>query len=358
MATFLTDLMKKGYTQDEIFAVIFESERERKRRRMQAIIIETVAAHRLKKIREFLAYQELATWKRMNGFDRAVECEENRFHVHRSLPPTPEQYAASLRSDLKRLNDAISMPDETETRPRQKTMGVVDGRRSDSLDELLANFEFARTKEWMEKQSREAAQVTVTPVDTVQNSSPCSLDPEPSPDICVNLENSEGRVDLELEELESPSASTGLKTTGQQCPPNEGTWERGRTTANGFLTAGVDSSQGGRIPSPTESEDTRASEKSTIITADTTFLQQGHKPRSEENKQFDPGGTVEKERRPALERGCNSTFFFCGELGGSLLCFVFCRCFVCALFPKLLFLSRRPLLSEAERREGRRGSNH
>ena len=61
MATFLTDLMKKGYTQDEIFAVIFESEGKRKRRRMQAIVIETVAAHHLKKIREFLAYQELAT---------------------------------------------------------------------------------------------------------------------------------------------------------------------------------------------------------------------------------------------------------------------------------------------------------
>ena len=73
MTLFLTDLMKKGYTQDEIFAVIFESERERKPRRVQAIVIETVAAHRLKKIREFLACQELATWRRMNGFDRVVE---------------------------------------------------------------------------------------------------------------------------------------------------------------------------------------------------------------------------------------------------------------------------------------------
>ena len=77
MATFLTDLMKKGYTQDEIFAVSFESGRERKRRRMQAIVIETVTAHRLKKVRELLAYQELATWRRMNGFDRVVEGEEN-----------------------------------------------------------------------------------------------------------------------------------------------------------------------------------------------------------------------------------------------------------------------------------------
>ena len=69
MSTFLTDLMKKGYSQDEIFAVIFESERERKRRRMQAIVIETVAAHRLKKMKELLTFKKLATWRRTNGFD-------------------------------------------------------------------------------------------------------------------------------------------------------------------------------------------------------------------------------------------------------------------------------------------------
>ena len=61
MSTFLTDLMKKGYTQDEIFAVIFESERERKRIRMQTVVTETINAHRLKKMKEFLAYEKLAT---------------------------------------------------------------------------------------------------------------------------------------------------------------------------------------------------------------------------------------------------------------------------------------------------------
>ena len=117
----------------------------------------------------------------------------------------------------------------------------------------------------------------------------------------------------ELEELESPSAGMGLKTPGQQCPPNEGIWEQRRTTANGFLTAGVDSSQGGKFPSLTESVDTRTSNKSARITADTTFLQQGHKPRSEENKQFDPGGKGEKA--PPWTR-LYPTFFFWGELGG------------------------------------------
>ena len=290
---------------------------------MQAIVIEIVAAHRLKKIREFLAYQELATWMRMNGFDRVLEGEENLLHGHRSFPPTPEQHTASLRLDLKKLKHVISMP-----APRQKTMDVVNGRRSDSLDELLANFEFARIKEYVERRSREAAQaqVTVTPVDTVQHSRPCSLDPEPSPDVCANLENNEGRIDPELEELESPSAGTGLKTPVQQCPPNEGTWEQGRTTANGFLTAGVDSNQGGNFFSTTtESVDTRASEKSTSITADSTILQQGHKPRSEENKQFDSGG---KGKKSPPWNAAVTLLYFSAESWETPCC---ASCFVAAL---------------------------
>ena len=130
--------------------------------------------------------------------------------------------------------------------------------------------------------------MTVRPVDTVQHSSPCPHDPESSPDVCVYLENNKGRMDPELDELEPPSAGTGLETTGQQCPLNEGTWETGRTTAAGFLTAAVGSCQGGNISSPKERI------KCTIITTDIIFLQQGYKSRSKENKQFDPGGKGEK----------------------------------------------------------------
>ena len=204
MATFITDLMKKGYTQDEIFAVIFELERKKKRRRMQAIVTETINDHRLEKMKELLAYEKLATWRRMNGFGRIV-ADDNQWASH-PLPLTPEQFTQSLWSEVNALKDAISKPAENiVTRPRQKTMDVVDGRRSDSLDELLANFEFARIKEYMEKRSREAAaQVTVTPVDTVQHCSPCPQAPEPSPDVCVNLENNEGRMDPERDELEPP----------------------------------------------------------------------------------------------------------------------------------------------------------
>ena len=219
---------------------------------MLAIVTKTVDAHRLEKMRELLAYEKLATFRRMNGFDRDV----NRVDDWRSLPPTPQEYNASLRHELQNLKDAISMPNEefarlkrpVEKRGRedeelQKKMAEF---RSNSLDELLANFEFARVKEYVEKRSREAAQaqMTVTPDDTVQHCSPCSPNPDMPSDICFRLESSEGKMGPELKEPESPPAGTGLETPGRQCPPNEGTWDQGQTTASGILTAGVGSSQG------------------------------------------------------------------------------------------------------------------
>ena len=88
MTTFLTDLMKQGYTQEEVFAVIFESERERKRRRVQAIVIETVAANRTKKMKELLTFEKLATWRRINGFDRIAP--DDNLWASRQLPLTLE----------------------------------------------------------------------------------------------------------------------------------------------------------------------------------------------------------------------------------------------------------------------------
>ena len=83
--------------------------------------------------------------------------------------------------------------------------------------------------------------MTVTPVDTVQYCSPSSQIPEPSTDVCVNLENNGGRMDPERGELEPPSAGTGLETPGQHCPPNEGTWGKGRTIADGYFLVGMGS---------------------------------------------------------------------------------------------------------------------
>ena len=108
--TFLTDVMKMGYSEDEIFAVLHESERDRKRRRVLAKVNETVAAHRLQQMKALLVLEKLVTWRRMNGFDRVVDGEDNWFHGPRSLPPTPEEFAASLWSEVNSLKDAISMP--------------------------------------------------------------------------------------------------------------------------------------------------------------------------------------------------------------------------------------------------------
>ena len=179
-----------------------------------------VAVHRLKNTREFLTYQELATWRRMNGFERVVD-EESCFHGHRSLPATPQEYYAGSWSEVNALKAAISMPaEDTMTRLWQKTIDFVDG-----LKGKLREEELARIKEYVEKRSRdEAAQarVIVKPVDTIQHCSPCLPNPDMPSGVYFRLENTEGEMGPELDELESPSAGTGIKTPGQQCPPNEG----------------------------------------------------------------------------------------------------------------------------------------
>ena len=182
----------------------------------------------------------------------------------------------------------------------------------DGLKGKLPDEELAVVKRYVEKLSREAAQaqVTITPVDTVQYCSPSPQTPEPSPDVYVKLENNEGRRDPERGELKPSSAGTGFETPGQQC---HRTWETGRTTADGFLNAGVRSNQGGDNSSPTtERVDTRAVRTMAII----TFLRQGHKPKykdkgSEENKQFYPGGKGEKV--PLWNSALTLSFFFWGE---------------------------------------------
>ena len=88
MSTFLADMIQKGYTEDEVFGVLFGSERERKRREMLTRVTKTVAAHRIKQMREFLMFEELAIWRRENGFGRVVEGEESCFmFIARFRPP-------------------------------------------------------------------------------------------------------------------------------------------------------------------------------------------------------------------------------------------------------------------------------
>ena len=198
-------------------------------------------------------------------------------------------------------------------------MEYVDGLKGKIPDEELAVI-----KRYVEKQSREAAQaqLTVTPVDTVQYCSPSPQTPEPPPDVGANLENNEGKMDPELKELKSPLAGTGLETPGQQCPPNEGTWETERTTADGFLTTGVGSNQRGNISSPTERVDTRAGTKSTTITADNTLdlwqqREQAVRPRWKRRE-----GTT-------LERGCKFISNFLGRALGHGRLVTCTSCFFC-----------------------------
>ena len=75
--TFLIDVMKMEYCEDEILAVLHESEQDRKRRRVLAKVNETVAAHLLQQVKDLLALEKLATWRRMDSFDRVVDGEDN-----------------------------------------------------------------------------------------------------------------------------------------------------------------------------------------------------------------------------------------------------------------------------------------
>ena len=319
---FLTDVMKKGYSEREIIAVLVESNQDRKRRRMLAIVTKTVEVHRLQKIRDLLTFEKLASWRIRNGFDRIADGKDNWSHGPRSLPSTPAEYTADLWCKVNELKDAISMP-------KQKVSNLINAVEQGKV----SDEEFVILKRLVEKRGREAAQVTVTPVDTVQHCSPCPLNPAMPPDVRMRLESNEGKMDPELKELESPSTGTGLETPGQQCLPNEGTWDQGRTIPDGYSLVSMGSNQGGDIfSSTTECVDTR----DVRTTANITFLQQGHKPRdeekgSEENKQFDPGGKGEKAPLWNAAVTLSVFLFFWGErwaMGGSLL--VLCV-FVCAL---------------------------
>ena len=174
--------------------------------------------------------------------------------------------------------------------PWQKTMEFVDG-----LQGRLPDEELAVIKRYVERRSREEAQaqMTVTPVDTVQHCSPISQTPEPPSGVYFNLENNKDEMDPELEKLESSSAGTGLKTPGEQCPPIEGIWETGKTTASGTLTAGASSSKKRNISSSTE----RATSTVTIAGISSnaaTPSKRRHKTFNVENKHFDPGRQREK----------------------------------------------------------------
>ena len=297
--TFPTGLDFRKYSDEELTAMLVEAVEASKHARKRGRVMGIVAAHRLKQMRTLLMYEELATWRRDNGFDRVEDVD------HRSLPPTPEQYYAGLWLEVNALKDAISMPLQL-----LKLMNAIE-------QDTLSDEEYATLKRCMEKRVRETAQVTaVTRDNTVQPCSLCSPNPDRPSGVLCNLEN-EGTMSQELEELTSTSTRTGLNTPGQLSPPNEGVWESGRIIADGILTAGVNSSQGGRTPSPPERA-TRMVTAADIPLAAATPPKRRHKTSSELNKPFDPGGRGEKA--PPWNAAVPLPFFSWGEAVRLLVC--------------------------------------
>ena len=297
--TFPTGLDFRKYSDEELTAMLVEAVEASKHARKRGRVMGIVAAHRLKQMRTLLMYEKLATWRRDNGFDRVEDVD------HRSLPPTPEQYYAGLWLEVNALKDAISMPLQL-----LKLFNAIE-------QDTLSDEEYATLKRCVETRDRDAAQVTVTQVSTVQQCSSIPKTPEPPPDVCVNLENNEDEMDPGMEELTSSSTSTGLNTPGQLSPPNEGVWETGRIIADGILTAGVNSSQGGRTPSPPERA-TRMVTAADIPLAAATPPKRRHKTSSELNKPFDPGGRGEKA--PPWNAAVPLPFFSWGEALRLLVC--------------------------------------
>ena len=351
--TFPTGVDFRKYSDEELTTMLAEAGEASKHARKRGRVMGIVAAHRLKRMRESLMYEELATWRRENGFDRVEAVEKNWFGDHRSLPPTPEQYYPSLWCEVNALKEAISMPART---PWQKAAEFVDG-----LKGKLPDWELAEIKRYVEKRCRKEAQAqaqmtAVTRDDTVQHCSPCSPNPDRPSGVHFNLENNEGEMDPGMkEEPKSPLASTGLNTPGQRSPPNERVWETGQITAGGILTAGVGSSKERNIATST----TTVSGISSIAA---TPPKRRHKTSSEENKQFDPGGRGEKA--PPWNAAVPLPFFSWSEAGrllvylsvaklGGFLSVFSALC----VFPELIFfLSQAKLISEAA--GPGRGSDH
>ena len=153
--TFPTGVVEiRKCSDEELKTMLDEASEASKHSRKLGTVMGIVAAHRFQQMKDLRTFEKLVTRRKMNGFDRVADGEDNWFHGSRSLPPTPEEYAADLWCKVNELKNPISMP--AKTRPWQKTMGFVDG-----LKEKLPDEEFAVIKRYVEKRSREAARTGV-----------------------------------------------------------------------------------------------------------------------------------------------------------------------------------------------------
>ena len=67
----------KKYLDEQLKTMLDEAREASKHSRKLGRVMGIVAAHRIQKTRDLLAFKELATWRRMNGFDRVVDGEDN-----------------------------------------------------------------------------------------------------------------------------------------------------------------------------------------------------------------------------------------------------------------------------------------
>ena len=80
----------RNCSDEELKTMLDEAREASKQSRKVGRVVGIVAAHRLQQKKDLLTFEKLATWRRMNGFDRGADGEDNWFHGPRSLPPTPE----------------------------------------------------------------------------------------------------------------------------------------------------------------------------------------------------------------------------------------------------------------------------
>ena len=60
----------RKHSDEELTTMLAEAGEASKYARKLGRVMGVVAAHRIKDVKAFLAYQQLATWRRENGFDR------------------------------------------------------------------------------------------------------------------------------------------------------------------------------------------------------------------------------------------------------------------------------------------------
>ena len=168
--------------------------------------------------------------------------------MHGIRPFSPEELTANLGSEVNALRYAVSMP-------RQKVRNLISAIEQSNVND----DEFTMLKRLVERRDRDAVHATVAPVDTAQYRSPRSLTPKIPSDVSVHMKKKiAGIMDQKHDQLEPPSAGTGLETRGQQCPLSGKTLETELTNADGYLLVGMGSNQGGDTSPPTERVGTRA----------------------------------------------------------------------------------------------------